>query len=259
MGDASASPFSLEEVIMKYYKLLSDEFIGVVTSSDFVRENPNNGWLLTSNESLGQFVSFENKLYRDYWMQPIPNNTRAFTRVDIREITKEEYDILYEAIEHNEPVIIDDDDNDEPYVPEPIIEEPDEILEFVRTSKINEMSATCRHTIENGFDLELRGETHHFSLDTQDQLNLISLSAMAQTQEYIPYHADGESCIFYTAEEMGQIVATATSFKIYHTTYYNALKAYINSLDTIEAISAIEYGVAIPEEYQSDVLKALAQ
>ena len=35
------------------------------------------------------------------------------------------------------------------------------------------MSAICRETIENGFDLELRGEEHHFSLDTQDQLNLM--------------------------------------------------------------------------------------
>jgi len=42
---------------MKYFKLLTDEaFIGVVNSNDFVRENPNNGWLLTSNEVLGQFV-----------------------------------------------------------------------------------------------------------------------------------------------------------------------------------------------------------
>jgi len=34
--------------------------------------------------------------------------------------------------------------------------------------KLKEMSATCRRVIEAGFDLELRGETHHFSLDTQD-------------------------------------------------------------------------------------------
>jgi len=119
------------------------------------------------------------------------------------------------------------------------------------------MSATCRNTIEHGFDLELRGEVHHFSLDTQDQLNLISLSAMAQTQQLIPYHADGEACIFYTNEEMNEIVETATAFKIYHTTYYNALKAYINSLETIEAIATIYYGIEIPEEFKSDVLRAL--
>ena len=121
------------------------------------------------------------------------------------------------------------------------------------------MSYLCRKVIEAGFDLELRGEIHHFSLSTQDQLNLISLSGMAQTQELIPYHADGEACVFYTAAEINSIVTAATQFKIYHTTYYNALKTYINALDTIEDIAAITYGVTIPEEYKSDVLKTLEE
>ena len=241
---------------MKYYKLLDDEFIGVVSSNNFVRENPNNGWLLTSNESLGQFVSFENKLYRDFWMQPIPNSVQTYMRVEIKEITKEEYDVLKAAIDNNDPIIIDDDDDDE-YIPESVIEELDITIEFARESKIKEMSAACRRVIEQGFNLELRGTIHHFSLDTQDQLNLITLSGMAQTQDNIPYHADGESCIFYTAAEINAIVAAATQFKIYHTTYYNTLKTYINALDTLEAIGAITYGVEIPEEYQSDVFKAI--
>ena len=242
---------------MKYFKLLTDEaFIGVVNSNDFVRENPNNGWLLTSNEVLGQFVQFENKLYRDFWMQPIPNTKQVYRSVAITEIGELAYESLHTAIENNETITFEDE-NDEPYVEEPIVEEPDITIEFIRESKLNEMSSTCRRTIENGFDLELRNEIHHFSLDTQDQLNLISLSAMAQTQSLIPYHADGEACIFYTAEEMNEIVATATAFKIYHTTYYNALKGYINALDNLEDIAAVEYGMEIPEEYQSDVLKAL--
>jgi len=77
----------------------------------------------------------------------------------------------------------------------------------MKESKINEMSRICRQTIEAGFDLELRGETRHFSLSTQDQLNLISLSTMAQTQSIIPYHADGEECEFYTADEINIIIA----------------------------------------------------
>ena len=242
---------------MKYYKMLTgSEFIGAISSANFVAENPINGWLLTSNEILGQFVSYEGRLYRDYWMQPIPNSTRDFTIVNIIKIKKTEYDNLVAAIASNEEIIIkEEDDEEEPIVEE---EEPDITVEYVRAAKIKEMSAACRHIIEAGFDLELRGESHHFSLDTQDQLNLISLSAMAQTQSLIPYHADGEACIFYTNEEINEIVETATSFKIYHTTYYNALKGYINELDSVEAIGAIEYGTEIPEEYQSDVLKAIS-
>jgi hypothetical protein len=127
----------------------------------------------------------------------------------------------------------------------------------MRDTKINQMSKACRTTIESGFDLDLRGETHHFSLTTQDQLNLMSLSAIAQTQSLIPYHADGEECTFYTPEEINEIIAAAASFKNYQLAYYNALKTYINTLDSIEAIAAIEYGTPVPDEYKSDVLRVL--
>ena len=234
---------------MKYYKLLSNnEFIGIVTSKDFIEANPNTGWLLTSNENKGQFVSYKNVLYRDYWMQPINGINVNYTIVNIVEISEEEYNQIKEIIDNNEEVIIDDDDDEE---------DPDIVMAYLRATKINEMSAACRNTIEAGFDLDIRGETKHFSLTTQDQLNLMSLSVMAQTQSLIPYHADGEEVTFYTADEINSIAQAATELKIYNTTYYNALKGYINSLETIGDISAIFYGTPIPEEYKSDVLKIL--
>ena len=85
----------------------------------------------------------------------------------------------------------------------------------------------------------------------------MSLNAIAQTQSLIPYHADGEVCEFYTADEINQIVLAANTLKNYNIVYYNALKAYINTLETMEAIAAITYGIEIPEEYKSDVLKVL--
>jgi len=50
--------------------------------------------------------------------------------------------------------------------------------------------------------MALRGKIKHFSLTTQDQLNLMNLGTMARTQNLIPYHADGEECEFYTSEEI---------------------------------------------------------
>lgn len=121
------------------------------------------------------------------------------------------------------------------------------------------MSNTCNKVITSGFDAILSdGEVHHFSLTTQDQLNLITLSALAESGETaIPYHADGELCKFYPTEDITKIISTATAFKTYHVSYFNALRVFIESLETIEAIKAITYGVSIPEEYQSEVLKAL--
>jgi hypothetical protein len=60
---------------MKYYKIVIDKEIkGVVNSFNFFVEN--SGSLISSTDSLGQFVEYEGQLYRDYWMLPIPNNKR---------------------------------------------------------------------------------------------------------------------------------------------------------------------------------------
>ena len=50
---------------------------------------------------------------------------------------------------------------------------------------------------------------------------------------------------------------TATQFKTYQVSYFNALKAYIESMTDIETIGAVVYGIEIPAEHQSDVLKVL--
>lgn len=240
---------------MKYYKIIvNSQIIGVATSLNCFRFQAKHSMLERALDINAEYIKCSGTLYHAWWMKPIQTNTYQYENADILEIKEQEYNILAPI---SEPIPFDDSVPEEPVI-EPIIDPTEEItVEYVRNAKLQEMSYTCRITIENGFDIELRNETHHFSLDTQDQLNLISLSAMAQTQEMVPYHADGESCIFYTAAEMQQIIAAATTFKIYHTTYYNALKGYINSLETIEEISAITYGTAIPDEYKTDVLRAL--
>ena len=246
---------------MKYYKLLTEhELIGVVNSSDFARVNPNNGWLLTSDENLGQFVSYQNQLYRDFWMQPIPNNTLNYNTVNIIEITEEEYNILKPAIDNGENIPIDDDEEEEPVIIPPDDSEPDIVLEYMRETKKKEMSNRCRITIEQGFDIELfDGRIHHFSLTAQDQLNLMAIASMIETQSAIPYHADNEPQKFYSAAEIKLIINCANNHKNYHITYYNALKMYINSLDNIEDIAAVSYGMPIPEEFQNEVWQVINQ
>lgn len=246
---------------MKYYKLISGQtFIGIANSNDFVAQNPINHWLLTANEITGQYVECNNVLYRDYWMSAVNNtNLPEFTYVNIQEIDHDEYSIYEQAIEKNEEIIVPDPHHSDmdPIPPDEEVEEPS--VEFIRSSKLSEMSYECRKAIENGIDIEVKGEKRHFSFTTQDQLNLMSLSTMAQTSDIIPYHADGEQCIYYTAAEINTIIAAMNKYKIYHTTYYNALKAYINSLETIEEISAITYGTPIPDEYKTEVLKVIGQ
>ena len=242
---------------MKYYKIiLNNTIMGVSTSYDCLKFQMKHSMLERAIDEDAEYIRCANHLYHAQWMQTIKTNLYLYDVAEVISIEEQEYNILAPATE-TAPIPVEEDEEEEIVIP-PATNPIDEItLEYVREAKITKMSNTCRAIIEGGFDLELRDKVQHFSLTTQDQLNLISLSAMAQTQSLIPYHADGEECIFYTNEEINEIVETATAFKIYHTTYYNALKTYINALTTIEEISAIEYGTPIPEEYKSDVLRAL--
>ena len=244
---------------MKYYKIIKDNnFIGIASSTNIVRYQQRNHCFVSATEADGEFIECNGQLYHSGWLRPVPNNfPYPFEQVIIVEITEEEYNIYYSAIEHNEEIIEQEEEEIET-TPTIFIDPTEEVsVEFMKSSKIAEMSSTCRATIEAGFDLDIRGEIRHFSLTMQDQLNLMNLSLMAQTQDLIPYHADGEETTFYAKEEINMIVQAATELKVYNTTYYNALKTYINSLETIEEISAITYGTPIPDEYKTDVLKTL--
>ena len=165
------------------------------------------------------------------------------------DIEKQEYDVLSEKLKPN-------DDAPEDIVPEPSEEER---LQERKDKKINQMSRRCSEVITEGVDVELSdGNTYHFSLTVEDQLNLITISAMiAEGQTVLPYHADGEQCVFFSAEDMLKVIDTATDFKTYHTTYFNSLKTYILALETIEEVESLYYGVDIPEEYQSPVWKEI--
>lgn len=250
---------------MKYYKLIKEnQIIGVINSNDFVVYSPITDCFLGATDLNGEYACYNNKLYRSTWMSPIVQMVK-YEEVLIIGITKEEYDTFISAIKANQEIENNktqeevEEEEIEREINTPVDNITETSLEFIRQSKISEMSLQCRRAIEAGIDIQLRMETKHFSMDTQDQLNLMSLGVMAQTQQLIPYHADGETCIFYTADEINQIVSAATAHKVYHTTYYNALKNYINSLSTIEEIAAITYGTPIPEEYQSEVLKVITQ
>ena len=243
---------------MEHFKIIIDNnIIGVITSRQFMRYSPATDSLLRCEKNQGECIIHKDKLYRDNWMNA-PLLNIDYIPATVLPITDEEYELLAEALEKEEIIVIEDDSEEPAPQPEPEPYEDTTTIDFLRTAKLNEMSYQCRKAIESGIDINLRGETKHFSLTTQDQFNLISLSTMAQSASVIPYHADGEACIYYTAEEINQIIAAVNSHKIYHTTYYNALKAYINSLETIEEISSVTYGMPIPDEYKTEVLKVIS-
>ena len=140
----------------------------------------------------------------------------------------------------------------EPYVP---------TLDEVKESKVKEMNAVQQQTIQHGIDVTLTdGITEHFSLTDHDQTSLMGLqSQVAAGVEQIPWHTSDESehCKFYSNADMALITAAAMEYVTWHVTYFRDLRIYIRALDNIDDVKAITYGIEIPQEYQSEPLKAM--
>lgn len=167
-----------------------------------------------------------------------------------------------------EPLKVELSNDESVYVPPVIVkpeppEEPEPYvptLEEVKAWKHSEMNNICQSTIFNGFDVELSsGETKHFSLTYEDQINLIGKQLqVAQGDENIEYHPSStptSPCVYYSNADMLKIINEAFAFKSYHTTYCNSLYTWIDNCDTKEDVGEIYYGATIPEEYQSVVLQ----
>ena len=124
---------------------------------------------------------------------------------------------------------------------------------------IERMSSACNAAITYGVDVTLTdGNTYHYSLALEDQLNLLSLQGMITAgAESVPYHADGEKCRYYSAEDFTLIANAATLWKLYQESYFNSLREYIRGMTAITEIRSVVYGIDVPETYQTDVLKQL--
>ena len=137
----------------------------------------------------------------------------------------------------------------EPYVP---------TLEELQDSKKLEISQACEQAIYSGVSVTLAdGSVEHFALTEHDQLNLFGKQVqLAAGAEQLEYHSDGQPCRYYDAADMQKIITKAMWHVSYHTTYCNALNMWVAGVQTAEEIQQIFYGADVPEQYQSEVLKA---
>ena len=137
----------------------------------------------------------------------------------------------------------------EPYVP---------TLEELQASKKLEISQACEQAIYSGVSVTLAdGSVEHFALTEHDQLNLFGKQVqLAAGAEQLEYHSDGQPCRYYDAADMQKIITKAMWHVSYHTTYCNALNMWVAGVQTAEEIQQIFYGAGVPEQYQSEVLKA---
>ena len=114
----------------------------------------------------------------------------------------------------------------------------------VREAKRQEMGLACSAAIYAGF--ELGGS--RYSLAEHDQTEIMAqYAAVKEGAAAVPYHADGELCRMYPAEEFTALAQAATAHVFYHRTYCNHLNAWIDRAG-LEELTDIAYGDELPED-----------
>lgn len=235
------------------YKIVNDNtVIDVIDRPVWLKAYNNMLVMCDANEATGITSSDGNSSYHMNGM----NDAELYDKDTlIIQITDEEAEELKRIIDlggtvNNENEIVVEE-------PEPFVPNEDGDIEEIKNFVIDAMSRICNSVIEYGVDVTLSdGQKKHFALTIEDQINLISLQSMAASGlTMIPYHADGELCTYFPIEDINRIVQTAAEYKTYHTTYFNSLKNWINSMTTKAQVLAVNYGDDIPEEYQSEVMR----
>ena len=203
---------------MKYFKIIKDnEFIGIGTTRDMRKFQKKHNVLLVCDENEAQYIQCGEDLYHALWMEAVDGD---FVVADVIRIEEDEYNCLLSAIESNEEIKF----ADEPVVEyEPIVDEIEELtIDYIRSAKLAELKHECNKAITEGFDMELGdGETRHFTLSMDDQINLL-------TQAYFD-------------ETMQSVIVVMNNFKVKHMTYLKELEEYVNSLNSIEEIAQVVY------------------
>lgn len=130
----------------------------------------------------------------------------------------------------------------------------DNAAAVIKSAKIAEISAACNAVIVAGIDLELSEGVVHFNLSIEDQSNIANLFRVVELGgTEFPYQADGGVCRIYTAQEIVAIYIAAQTLITAQTTYHNALKAYVMSLDSADDIASVAYGMELPEPYAAEM------
>lgn len=127
-------------------------------------------------------------------------------------------------------------------------------VEQVRAAKQAEMGADCTAAIYAG--VEVGGK--RYSLTEHDQTELMAqLANVKEGAPAVPYHAGGELCRMYPAEEFAEVAQAATAHVLYHRTYCNHLNAWVKQAELAE-LDGIFYGVDLPDELAQSMAAILA-
>lgn len=196
----------------------------------FEKELPDENILLSGLQLVNEYNNFVQTRREDY--------RYVYRRYDNNPFMIE---LCNDGVEYVEPAPIIPDPEPEPYVP---------TYEDILNNKINELSLACQYTIEAG--LEINGL--HYSYTEKDQINLNDIvSTVKLTGLPLGYHADGQNCTEYSAEELINIYVQLAMNKYCQQTYFNQSREYLKSLKESdknkEIIESYTYGTPLSGTY----------
>jgi len=126
-------------------------------------------------------------------------------------------------------------------------------VEQVRAVKKEEIGAACSAAIYAGIDVN----GSHYSLTEHDQTEIMAqFTTVKEGAAAVPYHADGELCRMFTAEEFTVLAQAATAHVFYHRTYCNHVNAWIKRAG-LEELAAITYGAELPPDLAASMAEII--
>ena len=132
---------------------------------------------------------------------------------------------------------------------------PIQTEEELREVKLREIGEACSAAIYAGVDVG----GAHYSLTEHDQTEIMAQYAtVKEGAAAVPYHADGELCRMYPAEEFAALAQAATEHVFYQRTYCNHLNAWIRRAG-LEELKGITYGAELPEDLEQSMMEILAE
>ena len=142
---------------------------------------------------------------------------------------------------------------------EPVIDIDSMTIDELKDYKIGLINTAGSQDIYSGDFVELSDKTTKiFSYSQHDQANLESYLALilaADDREnlYIAYHGQNETCRQYNYIDIVLIYFTLSMKKLRVFTYVNMLRDWIKTMSDIEQVKNIQYGTALPLEYQNQM------
>lgn len=209
------------------YKIIHDGcVIDVVRNPSFIRRLASGHIAITDKSSAQGIVGSDNSTVYDF----VQNQSQDTLVVTIEKINLDEFNRLNSLLNSDRKAIL-----------------TEQKLIKAKDAKIASLSEICRIKITDGFTITLKdNKKYNFKLTTEDQLNLLNLENQLNSgSETFIYHSTGLPCMIFMREDMKKIIKAYRAHVLYHTTYFNTAKQYLNKLTNIDDINNFCYGTDI--------------